>query len=74
MLIYRIPRRLAYVIITLLDLNFCESILNRETKKYTTKQIKDIAQLLHNLAIIEYEAYKHTGHEKECNHLHKGFN
>lgn len=55
----------------MLSVEVCKKALNKNSKKFTDEQIKQIRDLLYALATIEYEASKKNNHEQKCDNIYE---
>ncbi len=60
----------------MLSIKKCRSILNQnkedQTPNYSEQEVKQIRDLLYQLAELDYEIFKENQVNGKCNHLHKG--
>jgi hypothetical protein len=56
----------------MLSIQECKKELNKNEERYTDAEVKEIREILYQLASIEFENYKGKIDEKESNHLCKG--
>lgn len=50
----------------------CQKILEKDSKKYTYDEVKEIRDLLYNLANIDYESFSKTKSEIDNTDEYKG--
>lgn len=57
----------------MLSIKECKNELNISEKRYSDEEVKEIREILYQLACIEFENYKVKIDEKESNYLRKSF-
>ena len=57
--------------VLMISIGRCTELLNKNEKKYTEQEVKQIRELLYKLANVEYELFTKL-ELNERNNLHKG--
>lgn len=62
--------------LSMLNLEVCKKILQKDGATYTDEQVKQIRQLLYKLGNLDYQLFTDLKKLKDgnSNHLHKGIN
>ena len=62
--------------LSMLNLEVCKKILQKDGATYTDEQVKQIRQLLYKLGNLDYHLFSTLKTKKDgnSNHLHKGIN
>lgn len=62
--------------LTMLNLEVCKKILQKNGATYTDEQVKQIRQLLYKLGKLDYQLFSTLKAKKDgnSNHLHKSIN
>ena len=69
------PEPSNYINISMLNLEVCKRILNRNEEKYSDEQIKDISEFVAMLADVWVNhQLKDSQDEENCSHLYQGIN
>jgi hypothetical protein len=55
----------------MLSVEVCKKALNKNGRKLTDEQIKQIRDFFYALATIEYEAFKKNNHEQKCDNIYE---